>query len=180
MSTPMRERPWKRMLLATALLATALPAMADNAILRLRKFLDAHGRQDGLPRGAEAVAIAPHLSAALNAAIESARAEQAAFIRDNPGEKPPYIEGKLFTSVLFEPFTAYAPVMPAGGCPAPRCVIRVDFVDAASSPDVAWHDEYVLVLEDDRWRIDDVHFRGGFDFGNHGSLRASLPAPVAR
>lgn len=171
----MRRVALKSFLLAAALLAAAAPALADNATLRLRQFLDAHGRQDGVPRGDAATAIAPHLSRALNAALEAARAEQAAFIRDNPGEKPPYIEGKLFTSVLFEPFTAYAPVLPAGGCAAPRCVIRVEFVDAASSPDVAWHDEFVLVLEDGRWRIDDVVFRGGFDFGNHGSLRASLP-----
>ena len=167
------------LLLGTLLLATATTALADNATLRLRQFLDAHGKQSGLPRDETAVDIAPHLSKALNAAIEAARAEQADFIHDNPGEKPPYIEGNLFTSVLFEPFTAYAPVLPEGGCPPPRCVIRVDFVDAQSSPDVAWHDEFVLVLEDDLWRIDDVVYRGGLDFGNHGRLRAALPSAGA-
>lgn len=170
-----------RILPATSLIAAAwlaaAPAAADNAPLRLRQFLDAHGRQDGLPTGEAATAIAPHLSAALNAAIAAARAEQAAFIRDNPEEKPPFVEGRLFTSLAYEPFTAYAPVLPAGGCVAPRCVVRVDFVDTVASPDVTWHDEFVLVLEDGRWRIDDVRYRGGFDFGNQGSLRAMLAEP---
>lgn len=160
-------------LMAAAWLAAA-PAAADNAPLRLRQFLDAHGRQDGLPTGDAATAIAPHLSAGLKAAIDAARAEQATFMQEHPDEKPPFIEGKLFTSLAWEPFTAYAPVLPAGGCQAPRCVVRVDFVDTVASPDVTWHDEFVLVLEDGRWRIDDVLYRGGFEVGNAGSLRANL------
>lgn len=163
-----------RILLASLLALAAAPAAADNATLRLRQFLDAHGRQDGLPQGDAAAAIAPHLSAALNAALDRARGEQAAFQRANPGEKPPFVEGRLFTSLAWEPFTAYAPVLPAGGCQAPRCVVRVDFVDTVASPDVTWHDEFVLVLEGGRWRIDDVVYRATFAFGNAGSLRASL------
>ena len=92
-------------LMASAWLAAA-PAAADNAPLRLRQFLDAHGRQDGLPTGDAATAIAPHLSAGLKAAIDAARAEQAAFMQEHPDEKPPFIEGKLFTSLAWEPLTS--------------------------------------------------------------------------
>lgn len=165
-----------RILLASLLALAAAPAAADNATLRLRQFLDAHGRQDGLPQGETAAAIAPHLSAALNAAIAAARAQQAAFRHARPDQTPPFAEGRRFTSLVHAPFTAYAPVLPAGGCPAPRCVVRVDFVDTVASPDLAWHDEFVLVLEGGRWRIDDVVYRATFASANTGSLRASLEA----
>lgn len=170
-----------RRILLTSLLALATaPAAADNAALRLRQFLDAHGRQDGLPQGEAATAIAPHLSAALNAAIAAAREQQAAFRRAHPDRAPPFAGGRRFTSLVQAPFTAYAPVLPAGGCRAPRCMVRVEFVDTVASPDLTWHDEFVLVFEDGRWRIDDVVYRATFAAGNTGSLRAWLEATGGR
>ena len=70
-------------------------------------------------------------------------------------------------------------MLPAGGCPDTRCVIRVDMVDTVASPDVLWYDEFVVVQEGGAWRIDDVNYRAGFDFGNHGTLRANLEADAA-
>ncbi len=159
------------------MLAACLPvAAADNPAARLRAFLDTHGNQSGLPTAEQAPAIRPFLSQALDAAMAKARAEQQAFIAERPDEKPPWIEGPIFHSSGYEPFTAYAIVLPQGGCPETRCLIRVDMVDTAASPDVLWHDEFVLVREDGQWRVDDVNYRAGFDFGNQGSLRANLLA----
>ena len=162
------------------LLATALPAgAAENPAALLRTFLDTHGNQSGLPTGDKVKAIEPFLSEALDAAMARARKEQEDFIARHPDEKPPWIEGPLFHSSGAEPFTAYAIVLPAGGCPDTRCVIRVDMVDTAASPDVLWYDEFVVVREGGGWRIDDVNYRAGFDFGNHGTLRTSLEADPA-
>jgi hypothetical protein len=162
----------------TLLLAAACaPAFASgNPAARLRAFLDAHGNQSGLPSAEQAPVIKPYLSEALNEAMAEARTEQQAFIARRPDEKPPWIEGPIFHSSGYEPFTAYALVLPQGGCPQDRCVIRVDMVDTAASPDVLWHDEFVLVREDGQWRVDDVNYRAGFAWGNQGSLRANLAA----
>ena len=161
-------------------LAFAFPAAAaNNPAMLLRSFLDAHGNQSGLPTGEKAAAIAPFLSQALAAAMARARKEQEDFIARHPDEKPPWIEGPLFHSSGAEPFTAYAIVLPVGGCPGTRCVIRVDMVDTAASPDVLWHDEFVLVKEVGGWRVDDVRYRAGFEFGNHGTLRTNLEADPA-
>lgn len=169
-----------RCFLFALMLASALPAAAaGNPAKLLRTFLDAHGNQSGLPTGEKAAAITPFLSQALNDAMAHARKEQEDFIARHPDEKPPWIEGPLFHSSGAEPFTAYAIVLPLGGCQEARCVIRVDMVDTAASPDVLWYDEFVVVKEDGGWRIDDVNYRAGFDFGNHGTLRGNLEADPA-
>lgn len=169
--------PMRTVLTALLLAALALPAAAaDGPAARLRAFLDAHGNQSGLPTAEQAALIQPCLSAALDAAIAAARAGQRAFIARHPDEKPPFIEGRIFHSSGAAPFTAYAIVLPQGGCTGGRCVVRVDMVDTVASPDVPWHDEFVLVLEDGQWRIDDVVYRAGFDFGNRGTLRTNLEA----
>jgi hypothetical protein len=173
--------PTPRILLFALTLALALPAAAaGNPAKLLRTFLDSHGNQSGLPTGEEVAAIAPFLSQALNEAMARARREQEDFIARHPDEKPPWIEGPLFHSSGAEPFTAYAIVLPLGGCPDTRCVIRVDMVDTVASPDVLWYDEFVVVKEGGDWRIDDVNYRAGFDFGNHGTLRTNLEADPAR
>lgn len=172
--------PMRTALHALLLTALALPAAAaDGPAVRLRAFLDAHGNQSGLPTAEQAPVIRPYLSHALDAAMAEARSEQQAFIARHPDEKPPFIEGPIFHSSGAEPFTAYAIVLPQGGCAGERCVVRVDMVDTVASPDVLWHDEFVLVLEDGQWRIDDVLYRAGFDFGNHGTLRTNLAADPA-
>lgn len=172
--------PMRATVFSLLLAALAVPAAAsEGPAARLRTFLDTHGNQSGLPTGAQVAAIQPFLSNALESAMARARKEQEDFIARHPDEKPPWIEGPLFHSSGAEPFTAYAIVLPAGGCPEPRCVIRVDMVDTAASPDVLWYDEFVVVQEDGAWRVDDVNYRAGFDFGNHGSLRANLEADPA-
>lgn len=170
----------RRTLVLALLLAAALPAgAAENPAALLRSFLDTHGNQSGLPTGDQVAAIQPFLSEALSAAMARARKEQEDFIARHPDEKPPWIEGPLFHSSGAEPFTAYAIVLPAGGCPDTRCVIRVDMVDTVASPDVLWYDEFVVVQENGEWRVDDVNYRAGFDFGNHGTLRTNLEAGPA-
>jgi hypothetical protein len=166
-----------RSALIALMLAATLPAGAvENPAARLRTFLDTHGNQSGLPTGEKVAAIQPFLSQALNDAMGRARKEQEDFIARHPDEKPPWIEGPVFHSSGAEPFTAYAIVLPAGGCPETRCVIRVDMVDTVASPDVLWYDEFVVVQEGGSWRVDDVNYRAGFDFGNHGTLRGNLEA----
>ena len=164
------------LLLMVSLAATPVAA-ADSAPARLRAFLDAHGNQSGLPQGRDVAAIRRFSSHALETAMDDAKEHQIRFIAANPDEKPPFIEGPLFNSSGYEPFTAYALVLPDGGCGADRSTIRVDFVDTAASPDVLWHDDFVMVREPRRgWVLDDVHYRAGFAYGNHGSLRANLAA----
>jgi hypothetical protein len=160
--------------------ATA-PALAgdDPAVARLALFLDAHGHQSGVPDAATSAAMRPLVSAGLDADLADARTAQAEFVRDHPDEKPPFLEGPLFNSSGYEPYTAYeilpgaAPAEVAGTDGARR-VLRVRYTDSTVTPALTWEDEVTMVHEDGAWRVDDVAYRAGFDYGNHGSLRAAL------
>jgi hypothetical protein len=163
------------LLLATLMLVVpGARAGDDPAVARLVLFLGEFGQQSGLPTGDAATRIRPHLSAALNASLDGARAYQEKFIAESPDEKPPWIEGPLFNSSGYEPYTGFAIVPPEGGCTGERCTVRIDYSDNSVTPAIAWHDDYELVLEDGQWRLDDVQFRSDAEYGNHGNLRANL------
>lgn len=167
----------------------ALPAIAgdDPAAARLARFLDAHGQQSGLPDEAEAVAMRDFLSTRLAADLAVALGAQREFVADHPDEKPPLVEGPLFNSSAYEPWTAYAidagrvDAVHAGpaGADGERRVLRVEFTDDTVTPAIRWHDEFALVREDGTWRVDDVAYRGGFASGNHGTLRDALYGEAA-
>ena len=170
----------------TLLLALAAPAFAgdDPAAARLAVFLDAHGHQSGLPDDATAQAMREHLSAQLAADLAVAMDAQVQFIADHPDEKPPLVEGPLFNSSAYEPYTAYD-IVPdpehAGqaGTDGERRVLRVRFTDDTVTPALQWEDGFALVHEGGAWRIDDVAYGGGFAFGNHGTLRDALYGDAA-
>ena len=42
------------------------------------------------------------------------------------------------------------------------------------TPAIVWNDHYSMLHEGGAWRVDDVAFRAGFEFGNQGTLRAAL------
>ena len=179
-----------RRFLLCLVIAVAAPAFAgdDPAAARLALFLDAHGQQSGLPDAATARALREHVSARLAADLAVAAVAQAEFIAAHPDENPPLVEGPLFNSTGYEPYTGYTIVAgPAGagepGADGDRRVLRVRFTDDPVTPVLAWEDAFALVHEHGAWRVDDVAYRGGFGFGNHGTLRGALygegePAPT--
>jgi hypothetical protein len=163
------------------LLGLALPAHAgdDPAVARLALFLDTHGHQSGLPDEPTSAAMRPLVSAGLDADIAVARMAVADFVRDHPDEKPPFVDGPLFNSSGYEPYTAYAIVADpahAGhpGADGERRTLVVRYTDDTVTPAATWEDAYAFVHEDGTWRLDDVAFRGGFATGNAGTLRAAL------
>lgn len=167
--------------LALLLAFAATPASAgdDPAVARLALFLDAHGQQSGLPDEATSKAMRDYVSAGLDADIAVARIAQGEFIHDHPDEKPPFIEGPLFNSSGYEPYTSYEIVVdPAqavtAGTDGERRVLRVRYTDNTVTPNILWNDHYSMLYEDGAWRVDDVAFKAAFEYGNHGTLRAAL------
>ena len=69
------------------------------ANLFYQKYLELNVR--GLPDEKELKALSPYLSEDLRKLFEKAQLEQEQFIAENPAEKPPWIDGDMFTS-LFE------------------------------------------------------------------------------
>jgi hypothetical protein len=127
----------------------------------------------GAPEADQLATYAPLLTKDLVAALERARAERDRAIADNPGEKPPFVEGALFAS-LFEGYTRALPRTVASEGDTARVPVCFQFLSKGMP--VEWIDTVRLRREDGAWRIDDVAYGGQWDFANSGTLREQLPA----
>lgn len=163
--------------LSIAVVAPATPANAAELPEDVvEAFYTAYllGSMSGLPAVDEMAGLSPYLSPGLVRLIEAARAEQQAFMTQNPGEKPPWIEGDLFSS-LFEGPTGFMVGAAAGDAGGTRVSIRFTFTDPEDSEaTVAWEDAVILREEGGRWLIDDVLFLADWEFKPGASLRSVL------
>jgi hypothetical protein len=167
-------------LLVLVLLFVALPAIARDtthpAGARVREFLEAHGHQSGLPDAKEWVSLRGFLGHRLVASLEGAKAYQQRFMRAHPGDKAPWVEGNLFHSVPFEEFEDFVvgePVEVAGGAWIVPVTFRIEkrYWHEGQHP---WMDQYVMVLEDGEWKLTDVIFLDGADFGKGRGSRLRM------
>jgi hypothetical protein len=126
----------------------------------------------GAPEADQLATAAPMLTHELVAALERARAERDLSLKEHPGDKPPYVEGALFSS-LFEGYTHARPLTVATEGDQAR--VPVCFAYADDSGRTEWTDTVGLVRQDGTWRIDDVVYGGQWDFANTGTLRGALP-----
>jgi hypothetical protein len=125
-------------------------------------------RPSGLPTAEQQAALAPWLSTQLERRLDAARAVQATFRVQHPGEKPPLVDGCLFAS-LFEGPTAFT----VGAVGNTGDVSRVS-VQFRYGSDTQWTDVVVVTRERGTFVIDDIEFAGAGPFNPAGRLSESL------
>jgi hypothetical protein len=150
---------------------------ADSDGVAVREFyaLNQKLKVTGLPSQSQMASLSPYLSPAMQAALRKAAKEQARCMKKFKDEKPPWIEGDLFTS-NFEGFTGVESIAVKTAGPDRR-VMSISFAYTENGQTFRWSDDVVLVSGNDgRWMVDDVRFRGGQEFtsGFGSSLRGSL------
>lgn len=132
---------------------------------------------DGLPQGDAWSALTPLMTESLVKAFQVAHKEQAEFIQQQPDEKPPWIEGDLFSS-LFEGPQQFA--VGKAKVAGDTASIPVTFTRIEGAETVKWTDTLKLRQMRKVWLVDDVIYQGEWAFGNKGTLRDALaPAPKA-
>lgn len=156
-----------------------LPATAgdDRPSSTLKDFFDAYHRQSvaGIPGAADLVPFLASLSPGLVDLLKAAeRAEREAYER-NP--RHPFVEGDLWVS-LFE--GAKREEICACRQEAGKMLCDIQFLYPDQKVDIQWMDTFVLVQAPDGWKIDDVIWRGDWEFMHKGSLRALLSKIVNR
>ena len=123
----------------------------------------------GLPTAEQRQRLAPHLTPALLERFDAARAAQRAFEVEHPGEKPPFADGSLFTS-LFEGADRFEIVGSESGPDGGAAVtVRFGYQDAPP-----WEDTVIVVREGTRYAIDDIVFSGAGEFNPPGRLTEIL------
>ena len=142
-------------------------------------FLSVYGSfhpSDGIPDMGARARLQPYLSPALNKLLTDAAAAQARFsakIKDSP----PLIEGDLFTS-LFEGATSVRLGACSGDAKTGRCAATLTHSDPKQKP-VSWSDTLELVNTPAGWKVDDIAYNAGFQFGNTGTLSDTLAMAIA-
>jgi hypothetical protein len=137
-------------------------------------FLSVYGSfhpSDGIPDSTGRARLAPYLSPGLNKLLADTAAAQARFsakIKDSP----PLIEGDLFSS-LFEGATQSKLQACAVSGTEARCPVAFTHASATAKA-TNWTDSLLLVNTPQGWRVDDIAYGGGFQFGNTGRLTDTL------
>jgi hypothetical protein len=128
----------------------------------------------GLPSPQEMRLLSPYLSKKLTATIENARAYQADYVIKNPDNKPPFIEGDLFSS-LFEGFTNFKLIRHKTIQKIHIITIQFVYIDASKQA-TKWTDEAIVLKENGRYVIDDIRLLGAGEFNHAGNLQEILLA----
>ncbi|QWF15914.1 hypothetical protein [Lysobacter capsici] len=156
--------------------ATAAPAdPAATAEAAADAFYRAHAEfgSSGLPEGETLRHYRPLLSRRLLALIAEATGYRDAFAAAHPGDKPPYGDGDLFTS-LFEGPTGYRLGKRTVLAPD-RESIEVELTySEPRTPDTHWTDRALMLREDGQWKLDDIEYGGQWDFATRGRLSDAL------
>jgi hypothetical protein len=131
------------------------------------------GGLTGIPNEAQLAQLAPLITPELRDLFGVALREQKRCEDKFPDDKPPWIEGDIFSS-SFEGFTSYkaAASRPRGQ----GRQVTVSFVYAEGKTRVKWTDALVLKNEGGRWLVDDLIHRAHFAFssGFGSNLKSSL------
>lgn len=125
----------------------------------------------GLPSGHGWAQLKPLLTEQLAAAIESAQLEQAEFMKKYPGEKPPWVDGDLFSS-LFEGSTTHE--VSAENIQGDEAEVVIHFTYDSEGSKTEWHDTMILKKADGTWLVADLKYEGEWDFASKGTLLQSL------
>lgn len=157
----------------------AVPVLTDADAIAARRlandFYEMHARfaGRGLPDPSAMNAYGAFLCPSLVQGIEAARVRQKAFIAAHPDDKPPLVEGDLFSSLFegVEHAQAQAPAAASDGVRVPVALSRGIGPGAQR-----WQDTLVLQRDDGVLCVADVEYGGGWAFANKGSLRDMLDA----
>lgn len=131
---------------------------------------------DGLPSDEQMGVLAPLLTAELRQALEAARDWQRSEIermqRAGSEDKPPFIEGDLFSS-LFEGAQSARAV--SAQPDQDRVVVTLDRSYGVGADRVQWQDRAVLKRVGDVYLLDDIEYGGDWTFqAGTSTLRMTL------
>lgn len=153
---------------------SAEPAQGPVAVAM--DFLEMHQRlgNSGLPQRADMAAYDAFLCPDLSQAIRAAQVRQEQARAERPDEKPPHVEGDLFSSLFDGPGSFEVRDSQVEGAQA-RVAVAMRAGEGEKA--VRWTDALHLRLDDGIWCLADVEYGGDWPMASKGRLGAALQAP---
>jgi len=128
----------------------------------------------GLPNENDMNAYRAFLCPPLAAAMDAARVRQKLYIDEHPDDKPPLIEGDLFSS-LFEGTDVVTPAGTEVNGDTATVTLSMRFGEGDQA--TRWKDKVLLAKDQGSWCIADVEYTGDWPFANKGKLSQTLAEP---
>jgi hypothetical protein len=125
----------------------------------------------GIPQPADLQKLEPMFTTRLRSLLDEARQYQAAYARTHPMDKPPFIDGDLFSS-NFEGFktSSLGAVKRLSG-DTYRVEVHLSYWDPSDTKTVVkWTDAVRVVREQGKLLIDDFEFLADWPFAQKGRL----------
>ncbi len=157
------------------------PSSPAESAAQFYTLLDGLGVR-GVPDSLALDAVQPYLDSTLVRLLTDARRARDFALRQSPDEKPPFVEGDLFSS-LFEGNTSFG-IRRVSAIGDTTFAIMA-FTNAMQPPTVKWTDTLVIVArpsarsKSPQFVIVDLRYGAGWDFGNRGALLANLRAALS-
>lgn len=127
----------------------------------------------GAPDTARLAKLRPLISDTLATLLAKADAERTADIARAPNEKPRWVDGDIFVSLVEGPSAFYVrPGIEDGdGYKVP---IAFSHQEPGDSAEIRWTDTAVVIAQRGKWVVDDMIFGSTWKFGPKGRLRENL------
>jgi hypothetical protein len=129
----------------------------------------------GIPDQKQLTQLERFFTPSLRTLFVAAIKEQRRCIKRFPSDKPPWIEGDIFSS-SFEGFDSFAIEKSVIDDDAATLIIKYTTQQKPDSANTSWQDALLLKKIGTTWHVDDMQYRGDFAFGSGFgvSLRQSL------
>lgn len=174
-----RSRGRRVALTAVSILAAVLaacgtrdPVSASDTVVQFYVMLEASGVRN-VPEERALLALEPYLMPSLARQLRAARALQDSAMKTGTVAKVPFSEGDPFSG-LFEGHTTF--VVKNTILTGDSAKVLVNFSNTEQKPPVSWSDTVVLARTDSVWRIADIRYGAGWEFGYRGALTQVLSA----
>lgn len=168
------------LIMALAVAPAAPKASAVECVSGFYSVYQHMPRRYGIPDAASLAKLKPFLSRRLQQLIARADKYRVKYERENPGDKPPFVDGDLFSS-SFEGFTRFSVGHAKGDTSRVRVPVHFELNETRSKHGgVKWTDIVVVIQEGEGYVgyvIDDIEFGASWPFANHGKLRQLLKVP---
>ncbi|MBN1474129.1 MAG: hypothetical protein JW914_05910 [Syntrophaceae bacterium] len=131
-------------------------------------------KNDGIPEKTDIEKLSPLISISFKSLLQEARKAEDRYYHKKKGEVPPLIEGSLFYS-LFEGADKVTSVTQEINTDKISYLIELEYRDRYGKKEkIRWQDRAVLVMENNRWVVNDLERLGKWPFGAKGKLSDTL------
>ncbi len=163
-----------------ALAVTSVSFAGENMQTTVSGFYNAYTKLKtrGIPTAKELEKYKPYITPELASLLKSAEDTEIKYKEETKGEVPPLVEGDIFTS-LFEGADSFKVLKCDEQGAKGTCTVEFKNTSPGDGKTFTWKDGVMLVKGKSGWAIDDIEYKGDWDFAVKGTLTQTLKSVIS-